>query len=106
MHADDTLAGRRRTQMQSSRAEREARERLAAACGAAACARGYAVLACMENLHTLFFFVKKFAYLVAFEPRHNPMKFRCLCTVCDNKFVVFLWSYTVFVLSLPELLLR
>ena len=54
---------------------------------AAACARGYAVLASGKSM-----------YLVAFEPRYYPMKFRCVCVwqVCS----VSVFVYTVFVLCL------
>jgi len=86
MHADDTLAGRRRMQMQSSREEREARERLAAACG-----------------------LPHVPAATLFSRRENPCTLLHLNLVITlwnsdvyvfDKFVAFLSSYTVFVLCL------
>ena len=68
MHADDTLAGRRRMQMQSSREEREARERLAAACG-----------------------LPHVPAATLFSRRENP------CTLLHLNLVITLWNSDVYV---------
>jgi hypothetical protein len=87
MHADDRLAGRRRMQMQSSRGEREARERLAAACGLPhvpaatlfSCVWKFMHLAFLATVpeHILSLRGIKFMYLVTFESCYYPMKFSC-----------------------------
>ena len=68
MHADDTLAGRRRMQMQSSREERKARERLAAACG-----------------------LPHVPAATLFSRRENP------CTLLHLNLVITLWNSDVYV---------